>query len=549
MRGTAPRLLLLILLVHGPAAAQVAMPDGVALAPFPVSAPTVFAFPDTEGGTWSFFLGAQAGSPLYAQHVNSDGSYAPGFNSQARALTRANTFVNSIWAAPDGVSGATVCWFGVNPRDTTSQFVALRLLRFDAHGDIPTAFPDTGIVVSSEATAAMVVGDGLGGCYVAWEELKSASNPDIVAQHYNDFGVRQWTPAGSPTGRNVCATVGIQRLRSMQPDGNGGAYVVWADSRSPTTVPLYTTRLLPAGVAGSPWITNGVRVTPVASGIRLVGSGVTANGGLLLAWRDINVLSQFVGQAVDPNAGFLWGANGAVVANVTPTHAEFVPAGNGDVFVTWGGTDISCSRLAADGTKLWPEPAGRQIVAVSTGNVHAVSDGAGGQKVAWSWDNSGQTDVNVIHVNGAAAPYAGEPPAGDPFEATLLPEEPVAWFNAQTSTPNVEWLRDGILRLRRIADGTTDVAPGAPASGIVLAPPSPNPWRAGSLSLRFTAPRGPVRLDLYDAAGRCVVTRALYSEGRGQELRIEDAGLPAGVYSLRLATVGGTGSRQVVRVN
>jgi len=525
------------------------MPGGVALAPFAVSQPSVFAFPDTEGGIWSFFLGAQAGSPLYAQHVNNDGSYAPGFNSQARALTQANTFVNSIWAAPDGVGGAAVCWFGINPKDTTSQFVALRLLRFDAQGDIPTTFPDTGVVVSSEATAAMLVGDGLGGCYVAWEELKSVPNPDIVAQHYNDFGLPLWTPSGSATGRSVCAVVGIQRLRAMQEDGAGGAYVVWADSRTSSTVPLYAMRLLPGGIAGSPWTANGVRVTPVTSGVRIVGSGSSAAGGLLLAWRDIGVPAQLMGQSVDPNASFQWGANGAVIAAVTPARAQFVPAGNGDVFVTWGGSDISCSRITPAGTKLWPEPAGRQLVAVPTANVVAASDGAGGQRLAWSFDNGGQTDVNVIHVNGAGAPLAGEPAGGDTFEATSVPEEPVAWFVPETSTPNVAWLRDGILRLRRIANGTAGVDPIAGAGGVALAPPSPNPWRGGSLSLRFTAPAGPVRLDLYDAAGRRVWTRAEYSSGAAQTVRVEESSLPAGVYALRLATVGGIGSRSVTRIN
>src|SRR5437764_4696827 len=113
VRRTALHPLLLILLFPVSAAAQVAMPDGVALAPFAVNPASVFAFADPAGGTWSFFLSSDSRSPLYAQHVNDDGSYAPGFNRSARALTRANTLVNGIAAAPDGVGGAAVCWFGI----------------------------------------------------------------------------------------------------------------------------------------------------------------------------------------------------------------------------------------------------------------------------------------------------------------------------------------------------------------------------------------------------------------------------------------------------
>lgn len=554
MRRTLPQLLLAILALSGTAAAQIAMPEGVALSPFPVSEqPAAYStFADGDAGVWAIFQGARAGSALYAQHLYSDGAYAPGFSAKARAITRSNTLVNSMWAAPDGVGGAAVVWFGVNPKDSTSQFVALRLVRFDAQGDIASTFSDTGVVVSSIASAAMVVGDGLGGCYVVWEELKSASNPDIVAQHYNDFGAPTWIPSGSPTGRNVCAVVGLQRLRAIQEDGSGGAYVVWADNRSPTASPLYAMRLTPAGVAGAPWTTNGVLVTPITPGIRIVGSATTPSGGLWLAWRDINVPSQCMGQRLRSDASFAWGPSGVVIAAATPARADFVRAGSSDVFVTWGGSDIRCARMDSAGVRLWPESTGRVLIAPtnSSANVRAVADGAGGQRLAWSFDNAGQTDVNILRVDGAGNPWPNQPPLGVSFADSLVPEEPVGWFQAHTATPQVVWLSAGVMRVRRLPSGTTlGVGPEGPRRAVVLAPPAPNPLRGVTLALRFSAPQGPARLELFDAAGRRLLTRAFYSNGGPQALQLDEAArLAPGVYTLRLAAAGHAATQRLVRV-
>src|ERR1043166_4783829 len=249
VRRTLPHLLLAIIAFARPATAQI----DVALSPFPVQQQPVGyqTFGDGSGGVWAVFQGAQSGAALYAQHVLANGAYAAGFGPAARQVAHSGTLVNSISAAPDGLGGALVVWFGVNPLDSTSQSVALRAQHLDAQGT--NQYPDSGLVVSSIAGAAMAVGDGQGGLYVAWEELKSPTNPDIVAQHFGNFGDPLWSPSGSPTGRNVCAVVGIQRLRAIQEDGAGGAYVAWADSRVPGTVPLYGMRLTPGGVAAAPW--------------------------------------------------------------------------------------------------------------------------------------------------------------------------------------------------------------------------------------------------------------------------------------------------------
>jgi hypothetical protein len=555
VRRVLPRLVFCILAFTSAASAQIAMPEGVALSPFPVlQSPAGYTtFADVEGGVWAVFLGAAPGSALYAQHVRSDGSYYPGFNANARTYANRGTLVNNLSASPDGLGGMALSWFGVNAKDSTSQVVALRYLHVLDDGSLPLgSVPDTGIVVSTIASAAIVVGDGNGGAYVVWEELKGASNPDIFAQHYDWFGNATWTPSGSPTGRPVCAVVGIQHLRALVADGSGGAYAVWADSRSGTTVPLYVSHLSSDGVDGAPWTTNGVRVTPVSAGVRIVGSSVTPAGGLWLAWRDIGIPNQFNAQQVGSDASIQWTALGAIVATVSPPRAEFVPAANGHVFVTWGGSDIRCSRLDAAGTRVWTADfAGRVLVATPSGSLvtHVATDGAGGQRVAWSMDAGGQSDVYVLDVDGAGAPEDGQLPGGELIEGDLTPEDPVAWFDNTSQSPLIEWLENGQLRVRRLLASTTGIEPPLERGPIALAPPSPNPQRGDAMLVRFTAPAGEAALRLYDLGGRLVREQHADSQGGSQSLTLGGlAALAPGVYTLRLEAAGFSRSRRVVRV-
>ena len=554
MRHLFPRLVLCILALARTASAQIAMPGGVPLSPFPVLQNPVqyTTYDDTQGGIWSVFLGAQTGSGLYAQHIRSDGSFENDFSAAGRRYANSGTLVNNFSAAPDGVGGVVMTWFGVNARDSTSQYLALRFKHLQSDGTIPATIPDSGTVVSTIASAAMVAGDGLGGAYVVWEELKGPSNPDLYAQHYDYWGYPMWTPLGSPTGIPVCAVVGLQKLRAMYADGAGGAYVVWADSRVGTTVPLYAAHLVSGGVDGGAWTTGGVRVSPATQGIRVVGSAVSPAGSLWLAWRDIANPSQFNAQQVGSDATFAWTSLGAVVATVSPLHADFVPGPNGNVFVTWGGSDIRCSRLDASGVRVWTAtPTGRVLVTPPGGSLETVAaaDGAGGQRVAWGQDVGGQDDVYSLHVDGTGAPVAGEPAGGDLVETGPAAQDPVEWYDAGNISPIIVWIEDGTLRARRVLGTTAGVEPALAGNPVALAAPSPNPWRGEGLLARFKAPPGEATLSLFDVSGRRVQSVEVYGNGSEQSVSLHGlASLAAGMYTLRLEAGALSSTRRVMRV-
>ncbi|MCE9626762.1 MAG: hypothetical protein K8R56_02460, partial [Candidatus Eisenbacteria bacterium] len=404
-------MLCILLVVAAPTRAQIAMPEGAALSQRAVAqSPSNYAVTgDGTGGVWAVYQTAEPGGPLYVNHINSDGSQGMGF-AGPRALTVRSTSVNTISAAADGLGGVVLSWFSVSPHDSTSPYIALRYHHIDSSGVFMT--PDTGRVVSTVASTALCTSDGNGGGYVVWEELKGTSNPDIVGQHYDYSGAPTWplfnSPSGplfnSPSGFDMCAVVGLQRLRGLVPDGAGGAYAIWADSRTSSTVPLYVAHLLTTGVQGAPWPTNGLRVSPIAAGVRIVGAAASYAHGLHLAWRDLNVPNQLLGQHVMPNGSFAWAAGGALIAQQSPPRVEFVNTTNDELLVTWGGTDLRCERLATNGARMWPETSGR-VVAIppgGVGSVRAVAYGAGGQRLLWSTDVAGQNDVAMLAVDGDA---------------------------------------------------------------------------------------------------------------------------------------------------
>jgi len=557
LRYALPITLLLLLASAVPTAAQIDGPDGVALSAVPVlQTPASYPlFGDNLGGVWTAYLGSQPGSPLYANHVWGDGSYAPGFGPVPTTLTVGGTLANGLSAAADGLGAAVVTWFGVNPADSTSPYLALRFKRLNGTSTWPTTFADTGAVVSDIASAALVAGDGVGGAYVVWEEVKGVSNPEIYAQHYDFFGLPTWTPSGSPTGVPVCAVVGIQRLRALHADGRGGAYVVWSDQRTSATVPLYAAHLRPAGVEAGGWPLNGLRLTPVNSGIRIVGSNVAPDGSLLVAWRDLGVANQVWGQRVAENAALRWGANGATVASVTPLRLDWVPAAGGGAFATWGDVDIRCSLLDSTGVRVWAtEPAGRLVLTPTNGalDCRAASDGAGGQRIAWTFDNAGQGDVLMVHVDGSATPLPGQPAGGEVFMATPAVESPAAWFPPPFGdAPLLAWLSDGVLRLRQLPGSNVGVGPSGARAGLALAPPWPNPLRGDArASLRFSAPPGEAHLEVFDLAGRRVAARSLAANGSAQSVDFrEAAALAPGVYLLRLSAGGRDVQRRFVRLD
>jgi hypothetical protein len=150
------------------------------------------------------------------------------------------------------------------------------------------------------------------------------------------------------------------------------------------------------------------------------------------------------------------------------------------------------------------------------------------------------------------------PTLGSPYASASFPFTKLAARRAEAATARGTdaWAAaDAVTGLSVEATWTADEpeAPSAratPPAGLRLDPVYPNPFRGGA-TVRFGVPEaGPVRVELYDGLGRRV--RVLYDGlapgGTDQEVALDGADLPSGVYLVRLVGETGTVTRRVLRV-
>jgi len=191
---------------------------------------------------------------------------------------------------------------------------------------------------------------------IAWIDFYDDLDGNVYAQKITSDGQLLW-PAG---GKPVCTAAQVQIALNMEPDAEGGAYIIWSDSRNPSK-DLYGQRI---DASGNPvWAVNGI---PIANGLgdeeqntmlpdgqggfvigythsyvgaediyvkRFLPSGV-------MAWPEILVLSDAPG-------------NQGRVRMATLTNGEFV--------FTWEDQrntdpDIYAQKINLAGQVLWPDP-------------------------------------------------------------------------------------------------------------------------------------------------------------------------------------------------
>lgn len=152
----------------------------------------------------------------------------------------------------DGNNGCFVVW-----QDYRSTFGQIYIQKFDADGKAQWAANgirvcSTGFV----QRGPIVASDGRGGAYVVWQDDRNpTTRPDLYAQHVNSDGSFAYGAAAKSIAKVAEPTndPSVQRNWVMIPDGLGNAYVAWEDSRTAVTPEssrpdIYMTRLWPGGV-------------------------------------------------------------------------------------------------------------------------------------------------------------------------------------------------------------------------------------------------------------------------------------------------------------
>lgn len=95
--------------------------------------------------------------------------------------------------------------------------------------------------------------DGEGGLFILWEDHRVGINNDSYLQRVSPDGTPRWTTDGVV----VSAFAGTQFLQAILPDGAGGAFVAWTDTRNDVS-DIFLQRVDSTGARM--WDTSGVRV-------------------------------------------------------------------------------------------------------------------------------------------------------------------------------------------------------------------------------------------------------------------------------------------------
>ena len=359
--------------------------------------------PDGSGGAlivWEDFR--DGNGDIYAQRVDSSGAaqWTAGGIPIAQAASYDET---SPQLATDGSGGAIVAW-----QDLRNGNYDIYAQRMNSSGQ--AQWTAGGIVVSTATGSQQhpqLVPNGSGGAIIAWEDYRSVTNGDIYSQQVSSAGAAQWAADGVA----VAASADEENSPQLAPDGAGGAIIAWQARQDEFRVGLswniYAQRLdalgalswdgqiVNAGVANQ----DGDQTAP-----QIVADG---DGGAIILWQDSRGgYWDLYAQRVNFSGTTLWQYQGLLVRNTgAPAAAALIDTtlvsdGQGGAIVAWsypyGMSDVYAQRVNAYGLVEWPASG------VSVGNAfgyrrypRAVEDGTGGAIMVWQEYDVTGSDLNL----------------------------------------------------------------------------------------------------------------------------------------------------------
>jgi hypothetical protein len=218
----------------------------------------------------------------------------------------------------------------------------------------------------------------------------------------------QWIEGGIP----IIAESGDQYPTTLVPDGNGGAFIVWPDSRLGTSY-IYAQRIDRHGV--ELWTPGGILVCAALNGQYIPVCVNDGAGGIITAWSDLRSGASdydVYAQRIDGDGNLLWLPGGVGIATISSNqyYQRIVSDGEGGAIICWqdeysGNANVFAQRIDASGAFQWP-PSGVPICVATNNqtNIRLVSDGVGGAIAAWrDYRNGVEADIYAQRVNHAGS--------------------------------------------------------------------------------------------------------------------------------------------------
>ncbi len=228
------------------------------------------------------------------------------------------------------------------------------------HPEYPTM--KEGTLVNSEINRQedpVVIDIGDGEVIIAWVDFRNEDTGDIYAQKLNSDGEVQWEEEGVP----LCLAEDVQISLNIVNDTEGGAYIIWLDSRNPGGVDIYGTHILSSGEIAEGWIEDGNPIADFEGSQDQHTFWEDGYGGAILAWHDTRVPTDnnIYMQRITSDGTFLWDEEGELICDApgTQENVKITPDIDGDFIFTWRDKrddyngDIYAQKIDVDGELLW----------------------------------------------------------------------------------------------------------------------------------------------------------------------------------------------------
>lgn len=317
---------------------------------------------------------------------------------------------------PDGIPVSAAAGEQMNPAaagdslgiyvawdDYRSGFSDIHIQKLGSNGLVQwTTNGVAAVTAADHQLYPVVVPDGAGGAIVVWEDYRStATSGDIYAQRISGAGQPLW----GANGLLVCGAQGVQMRPALASDGQGGAFIVWEDYRG-AKADIFAQHVTAAGVLS--WATNGVRAATVSAARYAPTVASAAGGGMLVAWEENRVGTEFDihAQYLNASGTAQWGGGGMAVCAVAGFQSQLsgVSDGNGGMLLVWqdfrnGGADVHAQKITTAGAA-WTT--GGVAVCVASGAQQRPSpapDGQGGMIVGWTDFRTPGGDIYAQRVN------------------------------------------------------------------------------------------------------------------------------------------------------
>jgi hypothetical protein len=365
----------------------------------------------------------------------------------------------------------------------------------------------TGVAIATAAgvqNPSCIVSDDSAGAIIIWTHVRADATTNIFAQRINAAGTKIWATAGI-TIANLTTSSAVP---TAQPDKQGGVFIIWQDSRGPSSNrKVFGQHLNSSGV--NQWIANGKRLSSEIQDLYdtpnfiIDGSnGLIFSFILSTSYYDEAILAQ----RISNNGTILWDTLGVPICTRKWKRSlpQITSDSNGGAIMTWH------DDMTAD-TAIYPEYL-NDIYAQrvdTSGNILWTTNG-----VPVSTATNGQSFPKIIPIDGGGA---------------IL-----TWTDLRGGANH------DIYAQRLNAHGTiTNVETSEPIlENFVLNQNYPNPFNPDT-RIKYSIPKSSqVTLKIFNTLGEEIETLVNEEKTVGTyEINWQAANLPSGVYFYRLQVV------------